>query len=64
MVNGTSGVVALGPVTKESKPKKKMLIGEVSPINIFFFFFDISAQERGEGFKLVTFASLGVVPTD
>jgi hypothetical protein len=32
----------------------------------FFFFFDMSVQEgRGRGrFELVTFTSLGVVPTD
>jgi hypothetical protein len=28
------------------------------------FFFDMSTQEEGEGFELVTSASLGVVPTD
>jgi hypothetical protein len=31
---------------------------------LFFFFFDMSAQKRKRGFKLVTSASLGMVPAD
>jgi hypothetical protein len=31
---------------------------------LFFFFFDMSAQEGEGGFELVTSASLGVVPAD
>ena len=33
-------------------------------MQLFFFFFDISAQEGGEEFELATSASLGVVLAD
>ena len=34
---------------------------QLNVLTDFFFFFDMSAQERGEGFELVTSASLSVV---
>ena len=34
------------------------------PCIVAIFFFDMSIQERGEGFELVTFTSLGMVLAD
>jgi hypothetical protein len=44
--------------------KLLLIIGVLYIYIFFFFFFDMSTQEEGEGFELVTSASLGMVPTD
>jgi hypothetical protein len=38
--------------------------GYFTPIIVYLFIFNMSTQEGGERFELVTFASLGVVPAD
>jgi hypothetical protein len=43
---------------------QNIVIGEQELSNFSFFFFDVSTQEKGEGFELITSASLGVVPVN
>jgi hypothetical protein len=45
-----------------SLQKRVCLVLNLSTVSSFFF--DMSTQEEGGGFKLVTSASLGVVPTE